>query len=164
MLKNMIFSIQKYFALIRNIPSAQNDFVPENTPQNPCVPSLCGPNARCEVINGHASCACLSNYFGSPPNCRPECTINSDCISSKACIRNRCEDPCPGSCGFNAQCHVYNHVPICTCYDGYTGNAFSQCNPIPQISKFPSNPPVFYQLFLSKSLISNYSPRRRCSR
>lgn len=100
---------------------------------NPCVPSPCGPNAQCEAFGSSPSCACVNGYFGSPPNCRPECTINSDCPSNRACIRNKCVDPCPGSCGLNALCNVFNHIPICTCYEGYTGDPFSNCYPRPAI-------------------------------
>lgn len=101
------------------------------TPTNPCVPSPCGQNAQCQDRNGIPSCSCLPNYYGSPPNCRPECTINPDCPSNKACIRNKCQDPCPGVCGQNAHCNVFNHNPVCSCFDGYTGDPFSSCRPIP---------------------------------
>ena len=94
----------------------------------PCLPSPCGVNSECRVINGGPSCQCLPNYIGSPPNCRPECTVNSDCSPSQACMGEKCRDPCPGSCGFNAQCRVFNHVPMCSCIQGYTGDPFSQCN------------------------------------
>ena len=73
----------------------------------------------------------MPSFFGSPPNCRPECTINSECISTRACINTRCRDPCPGSCGANAQCSVINHIPICVCPEGYTGDPFSNCYPKP---------------------------------
>lgn len=59
--------------------------------------------------------------------CRPECVINTDCIQNRACIRNKCVDPCPGTCGRNALCSVYNHIPTCTCPVGMVGNAFVQC-------------------------------------
>ena len=65
--------------------------------------------------------------IGSPPNCRPECVVNSDCPSDKACINRKCQDPCPGLCGVNAYCNVRNHVPICICNQGYIGDPFSQC-------------------------------------
>lgn len=42
-------------------------------------------------------------------------------------MNERCADPCPGSCGLNARCHVINHVSICTCNDGYEGDPFSGC-------------------------------------
>ena len=83
------------------------------------------------MVNGGSSCQCRSTYVGSPPNCRPECTVNSDCSPSQACMREKCRDPCPGSCGSNAQCTVLNHVPICSCFNGYTGDPFSNCYPIP---------------------------------
>lgn len=108
-------------------------------PTNPCIPSPCGPNAQCQAFNDVPSCTCLPSYYGSPPNCRPECTINADCPTNNACIRNKCADPCPGSCGFNAICQVISHNPICSCVDRYTGDPFSGCRPIPQHE--PSVPP-----------------------
>lgn len=30
-------------------------------------------------------------------------------------------------CGVNAQCQVVNHNPICSCYNGYTGDPFVRC-------------------------------------
>jgi len=95
--------------------------------QDPCIPSPCGLNSKCQAINDQASCSCLSEMIGSPPNCRPECVSNSDCPNNKACLNRKCLDPCVGSCGSNAQCHVSNHVPICICPDSYTGNPFSNC-------------------------------------
>ena len=100
-------------------------------PVNPCVPSPCGPFSQCQNIGGIPSCSCLPNYVGSAPNCRPECSINSDCTSDKACIREKCRDPCPGSCGTNAYCNVVNHTPICTCPRDYTGDPFTSCRPMP---------------------------------
>lgn len=92
-----------------------------------CQPSPCGPNSQCQDIGGTPSCSCLDNYIGQPPNCRPECVINPDCPSTKACINNKCQDPCVGSCGLNAECRVISHTASCTCLAGYTGNAFIQC-------------------------------------
>lgn len=107
--------------------------MPARVPQevDPCMPSPCGPNSQCQNRNGIPSCSCQSNFEGSPPNCHPECTINEDCLSDLACINQKCKDPCPGSCGLNANCHVMKHVAICTCDEGYTGNAFTQCYTIP---------------------------------
>lgn len=99
--------------------------------KNPCVPSPCGPNAFCQEIRNMPSCTCMSNYIGSPPNCKPECTINAECPTSEACIQQKCRDPCQGSCGIGALCTVSRHMPICTCPDGYTGDAFTVCSPKP---------------------------------
>lgn len=95
--------------------------------RDPCLPSPCGPNAICRTVGSSAVCACLQNYIGSPPNCRPECSINSDCTYDKACMRERCRDPCPGSCGFGARCAVVNHTPSCSCPEGFTGDPFTNC-------------------------------------
>lgn len=118
--------------------------------RDPCVPSPCGPHSECRNINAVPSCSCLQSYIGAPPNCHPECTISAECPSNKACIREHCIDPCPGSCGFSAECSVVNHTPICTCPNGYTGDPFSNCRPLPPepiISKH-----VFAVQFLQHSL------------
>lgn len=99
---------------------------------NPCVPSPCGSNAICREQNGAGSCSCLPEYLGNPyEGCRPECVLNSDCPSNKACLRNKCQDPCPGTCGQNADCQTINHLPSCTCRPGYTGDPFRYCNILP---------------------------------
>lgn len=95
--------------------------------KDPCVPSPCGSFSQCRSIGGSPACTCLENYIGQPPNCRPECTIHSECANDKACINMKCVDPCPGSCGTNAQCSVINHIPTCRCPEGYTGNTFILC-------------------------------------
>lgn len=99
---------------------------------NPCNPSPCGINAICKEQNGAGSCSCLPEYFGNPyENCRPECAVNAECQSNKACMNNKCKDPCPGTCGQNAECQVISHSPTCTCYNGYTGDPFRYCHIIP---------------------------------
>lgn len=100
-------------------------------PKDPCLPSPCGPNAMCKAIGETPVCTCMNNYIGVPPNCRPECSISSDCTADRSCIREKCRDPCPGSCGVNARCTVINHTPACTCPEGYTGDPFTSCSPSP---------------------------------
>lgn len=99
--------------------------------RSPCAPSPCGANSQCRDINGSASCSCLPKYLGAPPNCHPECTIHSECASDRACINEMCRDPCSGSCGFNSKCKVINHIPICLCHEGFTGDPFNSCYPKP---------------------------------
>lgn len=113
-------------------PAAAPAIPPTEAPS--CVPSPCGPNSQCKILNGSPVCSCLPDFIGSPPACRPECVISSECPSQLACINQHCRDPCAGSCGVNANCHVLNHVSVCTCNDGHTGDPFSLCTPIP-ISK-----------------------------
>jgi len=98
----------------------------EPSRDDPCNPSPCGSNAQCS--NG--ICTCIPEYQGDPYQaCRPECVLNTDCSRDKACVRNKCIDPCPGTCGQNARCDVYNHIPMCSCPTGMTGNAFANCIP-----------------------------------
>lgn len=106
-------------------------------PSEPCNPSPCGANAICKERNGAGSCTCLPEYFGDPyTGCRPECVINTDCARDRACVNNKCRDPCPGTCGINAECRVANHAPSCTCLPGYSGNPISACQIIPTSKLF----------------------------
>lgn len=105
---------------------------------NPCVPSPCGPNSQCREINNQAVCSCLPNYIGSPPSCRPECVVNSECSPQMACLNQKCSDPCPNTCGIEASCRTIIHNPICSCPHGYTGDPFSRCSRIRKSNKiFP---------------------------
>lgn len=95
---------------------------------DPCNPSPCGANARCTSRQDAGSCQCLEGYFGNPyEGCRPECVLDSDCPSNRACQQQKCQDPCPGTCGLNAVCNVLNHVPSCSCLTGYSGDPYRVC-------------------------------------
>ena len=98
------------------------------TPISPCSTTTCAFNAQCTVEYNVAKCTCLFGYEGDPyTECRPECVSNSDCETTKACIGNKCEDPCEGICGINALCEVDNHNPICYCPSDLTGDPFTRC-------------------------------------
>lgn len=98
---------------------------------NSCQRIRCGANADCIENNGLFSCACQPNYFGNPYlSCQPECVINSDCTHNLACINNKCVEPCIGACGVNAHCQTVNHVPVCFCPQGFSGDPFITCYPI----------------------------------
>ena len=118
-------------------------------PKRTCFPNPCGPNSQCRELNGRPTCSCLPSYLGSPPRCRPECTIHSDCLSHLACVGLKCVDPCPGSCGQNADCRVYNHNPICSCRRGHTGDAYALCTPIPRKLR------IHFAVIAKNFLISN---------
>ena len=114
---NMLFIIS---------PSKLQYLAKEPPHDDPCNPSPCGPNAQCS--NG--ACKCLPEYQGDPYSmCRPECVINNDCPRDKSCVRNKCIDPCPGPCGQNAVCNAINHISMCSCPPGMSGNAFVECSP-----------------------------------
>lgn len=116
-------------------------------PSMPCNPSPCGANAICKERNGAGSCACVSEFYGDPyTGCRPECVMNTDCPRSLSCINNKCKDPCPGTCGINAECRVVNHSPTCTCFNGYIGNALSACS-LPSKNYFIFQIKIFVNFF-----------------
>lgn len=103
--------------------------VVDNTTTQPCSPNPCDPHSSCDTFGSQfAICdPCVGPNAINNPLCRPECVFNSECPFDKACLRNKCTDPCPGSCGVNAECYVYQHDPICHCIDGYEGNPYEHC-------------------------------------
>ena len=119
----------------------------------PCQPSPCGANAVCREQNGAGSCSCLPDYKGNPyESCRPECTSNTDCVPTKSCVRFKCEDPCIGLCGQNADCQVIHHSPSCSCRFGYIGDPFTFCRPEPpqqckDYKRMLRNLIIFYPFF-----------------
>ena len=96
-------------------------------PTDPCLPDPCGRYAQCRNVGGVAACSCLPGYVGVPPNCRPECLIHSECPSNRACIDEKCRDPCPGACAAGAECTVIMHNAVCRCQQGYEGDPFTGC-------------------------------------
>lgn len=110
---------------------------PNDEVRHPCAANPCGANAQCTERNGAGACKCLPDYFGDPyGGCRPQCVANSDCPSHFACVNNKCKDPCPGVCAQNAECHVSNHAPQCTCVNGFVGNPFTGCHKEPPSKNF----------------------------
>ena len=105
---------------------------------DPCTWSPCGIYSQCRNINEQAVCSCLPGFIGSPPGCRPECVVSTECSSDKACINKKCANPCPASCGLNTNCRVINHSPICTCKDGFTGDPLTRCFLLPRKKFLPS--------------------------
>ncbi len=100
-------------------------------PIQTCNPNPCGPYSVCELNGPRVVCSCQKGYFGRPPNCHPECLLNSECAPNLACIKQKCQDPCIGVCGINAVCNAVGHQAICSCPPGYSGYPFESCNKIP---------------------------------
>lgn len=94
-------------------------------PDQDCSRNTCGVNTQCQNDN----CVCLPGFRGDPngSGCQPECILNTECPNHMVCIQHKCQDPCVGTCSANAICEVIHHVPMCSCPEGMTGNAFSLC-------------------------------------
>lgn len=104
----------------------------EDAVNRPCDPSPCGANSRCRVVDNTSVCTCLPTFLGNPPFCRPECSVSAECSFNLACIKNKCDDPCPGLCGSNTRCETINHNAICSCRLGFTGDPFVACFEMPR--------------------------------
>jgi hypothetical protein len=118
-------SLHRNFPLLTWFSTILVTYLPVETP---CQKNPCGRNAVCNERKGAGSCVCIPKYYGDPyVECKPECNANIDCPFNKACIAFECKDPCPGSCGANAECEVVNHQPICSCPIGYRGNPSHIC-------------------------------------
>ena len=98
-------------------------------PTQSCFPSPCGPYSVCELEGPRVVCSCQKGYFGKPPNCHPECLVNGECPPNKACIREKCLDPCQGTCGVNAVCQNRNNAAACTCLPELFGDPYIECKP-----------------------------------
>ena len=98
---------------------------------DPCsVVDICGANADCRNEGGRPVCECQSGHKGDPyTGCvRGDCISNSECRDNQACQDYKCVDPCQLSCGSGADCQVNNHVAICRCPRGFTGDPFQVLN------------------------------------
>ncbi|XP_036344722.1 fibrillin-3-like, partial [Rhagoletis pomonella] len=100
--------------------------------RSPCErENACGRNATCSAQSHNAICTCPSNARGDPSiECvYIECSDNEDCANEKACLESKCVDPCtlPNVCGANARCTAQNHIGVCTCETGTTGDAQLGC-------------------------------------
>merc|ERR1719397_95492 len=96
-----------------------------------CNPNPCGTNAICrpgkdDYGENRPVCSCPKGYFGNALNyChRGECFNDSECGHHQACFQYYCSDPCsrPSVCGYQAECKVSNHGPVCGCPKGYHGD------------------------------------------
>lgn len=98
----------------------------------------CGVNALCEVKDTRplvtVVCRCPTGFAGNAsthclPLVPPECKVDADCPTTKACIRGSCQNWCilqPG-CGHNAHCTMTSHRVSCLCPEGYTGDPSVGC-------------------------------------
>lgn len=107
---------------------------------NPCSPSPCGPFSVCRISANSAVCSCIDGFIGNAPRCRPECVTDNDCSNDKSCVNEKCVDPCPGFCGYNAVCTAIQHRPVCHCLEGYIGDSYTRCI----VKAIPVQPDVCY--------------------
>lgn len=109
-------------------------FCHDNICKNPCeISGTCGINAECMPVEHKASCRCpLRTKEDHNHNCLPiECINANDCSDDKTCLNSTCINPCklPNICGNKAYCLPSNHLGICICEAGTTGDPHLGCLP-----------------------------------
>lgn len=75
---------------------------------------------------------CLISVSSPPiPKPVPECYSDDECSYDKACLNERCINPClrDRPCGIGAFCSVNNHKAVCTCPIGFEGSPHTECLP-----------------------------------
>jgi hypothetical protein len=57
------------------------------------------------------------------------CANNNECPDHTACENRLCINPCAykDPCAPTANCQVINHLPVCSCPDGYIGSPTTSC-------------------------------------
>lgn len=120
---------------------------------NPCDSIQCGNNTKCVQQNGIGLCQCLPNFIGNAyVGCiratKPDqkCLKHTDCLSTQTCIQNKCINPCPDFCPDNADCKINDHILVCSCKAGYSGDDYHYCTKIERDGEFFN-----YNFFLRNS-------------
>ena len=105
---------------------------------NPCLGTICGTRARCEVDFHTAICVCPPGLQGNPLVACIEagCTSHSDCASNEKCdflprrgfTRKECQPLCnPGNCARGADCTARDHRETCVCRHPLKGDGYAAC-------------------------------------
>lgn len=90
------------------------------------------------IIDERGNCICpiefgyrLDFKGNCIPKTGPECETDNQCPDHKYCNpeMKTCDDPClKKRCGTNAFCNATNHIAVCQCSSGYSGNPEIYCS------------------------------------
>ena len=105
---------------------------------NPCLTTICGTRAQCEVDFHTPICVCPPGLQGNPLVACVEagCSSHSDCATDEVCdfapgrgyTRKECQPLCnPGNCARGAECTAQNHKETCTCRYPLIGDGYVSC-------------------------------------
>lgn len=107
---------------LENSECPSNKLCHNNKCINPCS-TLCGVDAECTVRNHVTTCQCPRGFTGDPfTSCVPSSSqLNS---GSRQQGGGGFTDYCnPTPCGANSKCRVENSRAVCSCLEGWIGNA-----------------------------------------
>lgn len=105
---------------------------------DPCsYNAACASSARCRAVAHRSQCYCPPGTQGNPLEAcvTVGCQSNDDCAQDEACdaVNRVCRQVCtPGVCAPEAFCEGRNHLPICTCRTGTTGDPYVRCREEPR--------------------------------
>jgi hypothetical protein len=105
---------------------------------DPCLNTICGTRAVCNVKRHTAICECPRPLQGNPLIACVEsgCASNSDCAGNEICgfprgvnfIRKECQPLCqPGKCTLGAKCDARDHREFCICQPPLRGDGYVSC-------------------------------------
>ena len=105
---------------------------------DPCLTTVCGTRARCEVDFHTAICVCPAGLQGNPlVSCiEAGCSSNDDCPTTEKCgfvsgsgfTRRECQPLCnPGNCAIDAECTARDHRETCRCRHPLIGDGYVSC-------------------------------------
>lgn len=106
---------------------------------DPCLTTICGTRAQCEVDFHTAICVCPPGLQGNPLVACIEagCSSNSDCATTEKCdfvpgsgfTRKECQPLCQpvNSCVQGAECSARDHREVCTCRYPLIGDGRVSC-------------------------------------
>lgn len=112
------------------------------------------------IIDERGNCICPVEFgyrLDVRGNCKPVtpvtgCDNDDQCADHKYCnpISKTCEDACAKKqCGTHAFCNATNHMPICQCIAGYSGNPDEYCSRFLSPSDLEHN--IYTCLFLDNT-------------
>ena len=85
------------------------------------------------------------------PQSEIACSNNDDCDINDSCINKLCLDACTiGICGYNSDCQIFEHRPVCICPSGTTGDPQIKCTAVathehtvyPPVAEYTSSSPT----------------------
>ncbi|XP_052696969.1 uncharacterized protein LOC128175386 isoform X6 [Crassostrea angulata] len=111
----------------------------EDIPECTNTPQICGPNSRCNEVQGSYQCLCEDGYQMSA---NLECQNINECNTTKH------------NCHPNAQCKDTEGHYTCSCKSGFTGNG-TYCTAIPMTPSNVSNEEAKYTVKIRFAMAMN---------
>lgn len=99
-----------------------------------CESVHCGVRAKCITENHQSQCVCVDGFVGNAYDLVKGCELPHECSGDSGCLTDqvcrpgtdgirRCVSVCLyADCSITAECIGQNHIAVCRCPAGYTGD------------------------------------------